>query len=143
MSRIVLLALLLAAPLNAQNQEALEDSGWYWYEKAAVEGFLAGAAVGGLAGVIYCNLEPSYMDVAPPRGNCENDERESESIESESIKASAKLALIGSLVGIPVALLIRSTGRDGGEDTGTELRVGPDPYRPERVSVEIRLPLQP
>ena len=138
MSRIVLLALLLAAPLNAQNQEALEDSGWYWYEKAAVEGFLAGAAVGGLAGVIYCNLEPSYMDVAPPRGNCENDERE-----SESIKASATLALIGSLVGIPVALLIRSNGRDGGEDTGTKLRVGPDPYRPERVSVEIRLPLQP
>ena len=116
MSRIVLLALLLAAPLNAQNQEALEDSGLYWYEKAAIEGFLAGAVVGGLVGVIYCN-QPSYMDVAPPPGNCENDERE-----SESIKASATLALIGSLVGIPVALLIRSTGRDGGEDTGTVQR---------------------
>ncbi len=64
------------------------------------------------------------MDVAPPLGHCEN----------ESIKTSAELALIGSLVAIPGALLIRSSGRDDGEDTGTELRVGPDRYWPERVS---------
>ncbi len=138
MSRTVLLALLLAVPLNAQNQEAPEDSGLYWYEKAAVEGFLTGAVLGGLVGVIYCNLEPDYMDVAPPPGNCENDQRE-----RESVKASATMALIGSLVGIPVGLWLGSIRRDGGKDTGTKLRVGPDPYRPGRVSVEIRLPLQP
>ena len=138
MSRIVLLALLLAAPLNAQNQGAPEDSGLYWYERAAIEGFLTGAVLGGLVGVIHCNRGPDYMDVPPPPGNCENDERE-----RESVKTAAKLALIGSLVGVPVGLLLGSIGQDGGEDTGAKLRVGPDPYGRERVSVEIRLPLQP
>lgn len=138
MFRIVLLVLLPVAPLNAQNQETPEDSGLYWYERAAIEGFVTGAVLGGLVGVLHCNRGPDYMDVAPPPGNCENDERE-----KESLKTSAKLALVGSLVGIPVGLLLGSIGRAGGEDTGAKLRAGPDPYRPERVSIEIRLPLQP
>ena len=143
MFRILLFALMLAAPLNAQNQEAPDDTGWTWQAKAIFEGFLAGAAVGGLVGMVYCSEEkPSWgaaMDVAPPVPvpNCDKSE-------GKHIKTPVKRAVIGSLIGMPVVLFIHHIARDvRGEDIGAKLRVGPDPYRPEGISVEIRLPLQP
>ena len=139
--RLVLVALATSSPLIAQNHEAPADTEWLWYERAIVEGILAGAFVGSLVGVSHCSGE-SYLApppataagfcVAPPEPKCEGAGEHAETI--------AKAAGVGALIGVPAMVLVRGIAQAVGEESEAELRVGPAWYRSGGIAVGLRVP---
>ena len=139
--RLALVALATSSPLIAQNQEAPADTEWLWYERAIVEGILAGAFVGSLVGVSQCSEESYFAPppapaagfcVAPPVPKCEGAGEHAETI--------AKAAGIGALIGLPAMVLVRAIGQAVTEESDAELRVGPAWYRSGGVAVGLRVP---